>query len=149
MAHLKSIGSEVETSVELKAGDSKITDGQTWQALEITMVSGLQKITTKTLPNAHECMVCRLPKDEIKQLWQQLYEVLQSARKKVSFELQEPFFELDISHSKHQDLTVEAWLDSGSGINGIYSWDAAGVRFVTNMEQLKHFIEQLKAEFAC
>lgn len=114
---------------------------QLWQVVSLQLVSGKRQLST--LPE-EETMLCRTPSDEVAQLANELLELAEDKRTKVFFEPSEPSFELTFARSPRGGVRVEAWLDAGNGISGIYTWDASGIRFITTNDKLKDFAAQLQ-----
>jgi hypothetical protein len=120
-------------------------EAQTWQLLQIRLASGPRTITSIA---DEDIMLCRTPTDELEQLIRHLEELCSGKKEQVYFEPAEPSFELNLSRTNRGGIKVELWLDAGNGTTDIYTWDAAGIRFMTNPERLSKFIEQLHGAIA-
>jgi hypothetical protein len=150
MAQLKSEDPDVNSTFELSDAGVKNSDGeQVWQAVSVSLVSGPHHASTANSSRKQDCLLCRLPEDEIAKLLYLLNELRASRLDKINFEPVEPFFELSLERSALHGLKVEAWLDAGNTETGIYSWDAIGVRFHTTEDNLKRFVAELEQEFPC
>jgi hypothetical protein len=137
---------EVDTpsKLMLSPGPKKRIEDQDWQQVTIDLISGRRDI--HTLEN-EDVLVCRQPTDEIVQLVEGLAKLVGKKQDQVIFEPSEPSFELSFSRTRRGGIKVEAWLDAGNGISGICTWDAAGIRFYTNEENLSKFVCELAADF--
>lgn len=151
MATLISDDRESPTTVELTGGDLKSATGGTakenerWQLIHIEL-----KTERVTIASSREeaFTLCRVPLDEPARLATQLEQLLANERDVVSFEPQEPSFELNFQRSHHDGIKVEAWIDSGNAQTGFYRWDAAGVRFFTTVDLVRMFVDALRRDFA-
>jgi hypothetical protein len=149
MAKLVSEEKETVTSLSLTGG-AAVTEpgdqsGQRFQSVELLLVSGSYRFSTN---GSRDYLLCRAPKDEAAWLVQEIRELLAGTRPELNFEPTEPSFELTIRASKLGGFAVEVWLDSGNAQTGIYTGDAAGIRFMTNAAALTGFCEQLVSEFS-
>jgi hypothetical protein len=116
------------------------TEPQLWQLLSIVLVSGQRRVETLS---GEDVLLCKQPVDEMGLLTEQLQELVKKQRDKVLFEPSEPSFELTFTRTPRGGVQVEAWLDAGNGTTDIYTWDAAGIRFMTTDAMLQPFIDQL------
>lgn len=148
MAILKSEEESCPSHLELKAGTKQIVEkpvqDECWQEIILQLESGSHKILSASNNN---CTICRVPNDEIEQFASQLEALLRGQRQRVFFEPNEPSFEMNFERSRRQGIKVEAWIDAGNASTGIYTWDAAGIRFFTTDEHLAEFINQVRQEF--
>ncbi len=117
---------------------------QRWQNLNLSLTSGKRAVSTV---EDEDTAVCRTPTDEMKSLVTELTALADEAKELVLFEPSEPSFELTFARTNRGGIRVEAWLDAGNGTTGIYTWDACGIRFITTIEKLRAFIEELRSEF--
>lgn len=144
MARLLSEDTECVSSLELAGSqaDANVEDhpGQTWQRVDLTLVSGDREIT-------EACLLCRLPADEVGNLVELLSDLTEGKRDEIIFEPAEPSFELTLTRTREGGIKAEAWLDAGNASTGFYRWDAAGIRFYTTIENLSAFMQALKQEF--
>ena len=131
----------------LKGRDRVDYDLEIWDPVAVNLVSGSRLLTNSRPDLLKECLLCRSPRDEISALVLQLRGILTDTTDRVLFEPSEPFFELLIERSTRHGLRVEAWLDAGNAEAGIYTWDAAGIRFHTNRANLEHFLKDIEVEF--
>lgn len=149
MAELHSEDVECSSKLQLIPGEKKIlsgerTEGQQWQVVKFLLISGARRIETAT---NDEVMLCRDPSDEVTDLVQRLEHLLERKREQVYFEPSEPSFELSLIRTRRGGIKAEAWIDAGNGSTGIYTWDAAGIRFYCTDANIRSFINELKAEF--
>jgi hypothetical protein len=150
MAKLISEDVETKSSFEIVATGEKILHGEeTWQLVAIRLTSGTQVLTTESLAAQENCVLCRIPRDEIAQLLYLLNEIVKSRIDSFSFEPLEPFFEFNVEYSADQGFKVEAWIDAGNAHTGTYTFDACGIRFHTTKDGLSSFIIELEREFPC
>jgi hypothetical protein len=150
MAQLKSEDPDTESCFELAEDGAKCEEKQqVWQAVVVSLVSGRRRVSTANAAHGNECLLCRVPQDEMAKLLYLLNEMRHFRLDKFSFEPAEPFFELNLERSPDHGLKVEAWLDAGNAETGIYTWDAVGVRFHTTEDKLASFISDLEQEFPC
>jgi hypothetical protein len=150
MAKLLSEDREIITSVELLNSAAKVKYGEeVWQPLLINLVSGQRSFSNVKPEILQECLLCRSPRDEIDDLLKLLTDLLATRTDRILFEPAEPFFELMIERSGRHGLKVETWMDAGDAHTGIYTWDAAGIRFQTTSANLEQFLEAIRSEFAC
>jgi hypothetical protein len=148
VAKLSAEDLEIISSFEICKGGERIDyDLETWQPVAVNLVSGSRLLTNNGPDLLKECLLCRSPKDEIAGLILQLRGLVQEKTNRVLFEPSEPFFELLVERSTTHGLSVEAWLDAGNAETGIYTWDAAGIRFHTNAANLERFVRAIEAEF--
>lgn len=149
MAVLLSEDQECVSKVVLKAGQMKVLSGdydkgQQWQSVVLELTSGARRLQT----DSHEdVMFCRAPTDEVVTLIQSLDALLAEKRDEILFEPSEPSFELSFARTARKGIKVEVWLDAGNGATGIYTWDAAGIRFYTADANIRSFTDELKTEF--
>ncbi len=149
MASLNSDDVETPSSVELTCGDRReFGDGEqaeVWQ----NVCLNLNTVRVQILSSGDEGFtLCRRPVDEPAKLVRELAQLLSREREVVSFEPQEPSFELNFQRTHHGGIKVEAWIDSGNAQTGFYRWDAAGIRFFTSAELMLSFVNELKKEFS-
>jgi hypothetical protein len=144
-AELLSEDTDCPSSLFLKTMEQRTLSGpgtapQRWELIAVSLTSGKRRIDS--LP-AEEILICKEPVDEIALLAEQLKELVDKQREQVLFEPSEPSFELSFTRTKRGGIQLEAWLDAGNGTTGIYTWDACGMRFMTNDANLQTFINQL------
>lgn len=148
MATLHSEEESCPSSLQLVPGDKqmieKAVQEECWQEIILHLASGEHQIKSVA---GSDCTICRMPADEIEQFAQQLEAILRGQKQRVFFEPNEPSFEINIERSRRQGIKVEAWIDAGNASTGIYTWDAAGIRFFTTDEKLANFINELRTEF--
>lgn len=148
MARLSSDDNEAPSYLELigktTSAINSADETERWQDVVVVLHTERIRISTE---GAGDFTLCRSPLDEPARLIAELEEVIANKRTQVLFEPQEPSFELNFSVSHHGGIKVEAWVDSGNAQTGFYRWDAAGVRFFTNADHLRKFIDELKSEF--
>jgi hypothetical protein len=149
MAKLLSEDLEIISSLELLNGGEKVKYvEEVWEPVVVNLASG-QRLFSNVKPELlRECLLCRSPRDEIVDLLAMLSDLLASRTDRLLFEPQEPFFELMIERSGKHGLKVETWMDAGDAHTGIYTWDAAGIRFQTTSANLERFIQAIQSEFA-
>ena len=148
VAKLSAEDLEIISSFEIYKGGERIDyDLEIWDPVAISLVSGARLLTNKRPDLLKECLLCRSPRDEIAELVLQLRSLLKQKSNRVLFEPSEPFFELLVERSTTHGLKVEAWLDAGNAETGVYTWDAAGIRFHTNTANLERFLREIEAEF--
>src|SRR5262245_27147966 len=125
MALLKSEDPLTTSTFQLSAsGAQEIDDQESWQPVVVSLTSGKHLASSETFSSAHDCLLCRAPKDEMAHLLYLLNEMRALRSNKLSFEPAEPFFEMSIERSDDHGLKVEVWLDAGNAETGIYTWDA-------------------------
>lgn len=79
------------------------------------------------------------PHNELKNFKQQLSDFLNSTHEKFRFEPYDPSFELIIERTQEtDDFKVYFWVDAGNTSGLEYSWDSLGLRFITNISELKN-----------
>lgn len=150
MAILHSDDQETPTTIELKGGKLRPASGGTaedkerWQLVQLQFKT--QRVVITSSDN-NAFTLCRFPIDEPARIISELEQLVDGKREVVSFEPQEPSFELNFQRSHHDGIKVEAWIDSGNAQTGFYRWDAAGVRFFTTSQLVRDFIGELQAEF--
>ncbi|MBX9572413.1 MAG: hypothetical protein K2X77_26190 [Candidatus Obscuribacterales bacterium] len=147
MATLLSEEESCPSSLQLLPGAKQVIEKvqeECWQEIILHLASGAHKVNSV---GGNNCTICRLPADEIEQFAQQLEAILRGQKQRVFFEPNEPSFEINIERSRRQGIKVEAWIDAGNASTGIYTWDAAGIRFFTTDEKLANFINDLRTEF--
>ncbi len=163
MAKLESEDKEVESSLEIIPGPSlpvaEIMSDQLWQKVGLALESGPfnvklgytknGNVPKEEEPGNEECLFCRKPKDEVADLATLIEQMLEGKTTEVLFEPAEPFFELKITKAHVFGYKVEAWLDSGNAITGVYRWDGVGIRMHTTRENLASFTKQLRQDFDC
>lgn len=59
------------------------------------------------------------------------------------FEPADPSFEFEVSRIMEQ-FKVYIWVDAGNSSQLAYTWDALGIRFVTDLANLQSFVEELE-----
>ena len=143
MAELLSEDQECRSAVRLSLGETKNIAEQRWQQVSLTLISGSRSIST--LEN-EDAFLCREPKDELAELISNLKLLCERKTDHVLIEPSEPSFELEFLRTKRGGIRVQAWLDAGNGTTGIYTWDAAGLRFATIDTLLGDFIAQLSKD---
>lgn len=148
MAILYSEEESCPSKLELLPGKKQIIEKsvqeECWQEILLNLSSGEHEIQSV---GGNDCTICRSPADEVEQLAQQLDALLKGQKQKVFFEPNEPSFEINFERSRRQGIKVEAWIDAGNAATGIYTWDAAGIRFFSTDEKLAKFINELRTEF--
>lgn len=147
MATLHSEEESCPSSMQLLPGAKQVIEKvqeECWQEIVLHLSSGEHKIHSV---GGNDCTICRAPADEIEQFAQQLEALLRGQKQRVFFEPNEPSFEINIERSRRQGIKVEAWIDAGNASTGIYTWDAAGIRFFTTDEKLANFVNDLRTEF--
>jgi hypothetical protein len=148
MASLQSEEKACPSKLEFNAGEKQIVEkpvqDECWQQMTLTLTSGDNKATTAPGQN---CSICRLPTDELENFVVLLEALLRGLKTKVTFEPNEPSFEITFERSRREGIKVEAWIDAGNSRTGFYTWDAAGIRFFTSDENLAEFINALRREF--
>jgi hypothetical protein len=150
MAKLISQDVETKSALEIVALPQRAPDGkEIWQQVEVRLLSGENVLTTATFALQDNCVLCRVPRDEIAQLLDLLNEVMRLQIETFNFEPLEPFFELTVEQMGERGFKIEAWLDAGDAQTGIYTWDALGIRFHTSKDHLSSFICDLQAESPC
>jgi hypothetical protein len=152
MAILPSEDQESASSIDFAVGEKVELYGQQWHRFSLSLKSGERNLSLGKGDSQEErdaCMLCREPNDEAAILVAQLQELVERSRDRVLFEPAEPSFEMEVARSGAEGITVQIWLDAGNAKTGIYSWDAAGIRFFTTQSHLATFVEQLKQQFAC
>jgi hypothetical protein len=157
MATLRSEDDQQPSTLEISKGAIELIGGQNWQRFQLTARSGTfvlklagnQDSTESSSGSPVDCLFCRDPKDEVSELAAKIEQMVNFTKDRVLFEPAEPSFELSICRAGASGVKVEVWLDSGSATDGIYRWDAAGIRFHTLQEHLADFLKELKQEFAC
>lgn len=122
----------------------QLNEQQVWQKIDIQLRSGARQFMSE---ETADVMLCRSPHDEAADFIEQLEQMLEKKRDEVLFEPSEPSFEISLTRTKRGGIKVEAWIDAGNGTTGIYTWDAAGVRFYSTDESLRDFVTELKREF--
>lgn len=122
----------------------QLKEKQQWQKIDIQLRSGARQFLSE---ETADVMLCRSPHDEAGNFIQLLEQMLDKKRDEVLFEPSEPSFEISLARTKRGGIKVEAWIDAGNGTTGIYTWDAAGVRFYTTDESLRDFVAEMKREF--
>ena len=148
MAILKSEEDACPSGLELIAGNKQIVEKpvqeECWQEITLRLSSGDHRIKSAA---GNDCTICRSPNDELEQFLGQLEALLREQRQRVFFEPNEPSFEINFERSRRQGIKVEAWIDAGNASTGIYTWDAAGIRFFTTDDHLANFINEVRTEF--
>jgi hypothetical protein len=61
----------------------------------------------------------------------------------IRFEPADPSFEIIIERTHIGDFKVYVWVDAGNTNQLEYTWDAQGIRFLTNAALLKNFLDSL------
>lgn len=121
-----------------------------WQRFNIELKSGLKTINFDTdAKKAAEVkgLFCLniSPVNEIKQLCNNLEEFLSNeSQEKLVFETIEPSLEFTIERGHSKAFKVYIWIDAGNTSTIIYTWDAMGLRFMTDRNKIKDFISELK-----
>lgn len=161
MAKLSSEDREVESVLELVPGpvvdQGEIMRDQSWQEVGLVLSSGPFMVElghtgdgSQLEADTHEeCLLCRVPKDEVSELAGLIEELISGQKETIVFEPAEPFFELRVSKAQVFGYKVEAWLDSGNATTGVYRWDGVGIRMHTTRENLASFTKQLREQFGC
>ena len=87
------------------------------------------------------------PTNEIKQLRENIEKFLDDdSQDKLVFETIEPSFELVIEKAHAGAFKVYAWVDAGNTSTIIYTWDALGLRFMTDRNKIEMFISELSCQ---
>jgi hypothetical protein len=150
MAKLVSEDKDCVSDLQLLAKHRKeleseqLKEKQEWQKIDIMMRSGARQFMSE---ETADVMLCRAPHDEAADFIGKLEQMLDKKTNEVLFEPSEPSFEISLTRTARGGIKVEAWIDAGNGTTGIYTWDAAGVRFYSTDENLKAFVEELKKDF--
>ena len=146
MAKLCSDNQDCPSFLELSAAKYEERQGhhERWQHVGLSLQSGTKSVSTL---NTDTCLLCRTPVDEMTKLIENLAKLAAGSSSLVFFEPNEPSFELRFERAHGNAIKVEAWLDASNASTGIYAWDACGIRFYTNNEQLLSFVEALRQEF--
>lgn len=87
------------------------------------------------------------PHNELNKFIEQLESFLEDdSKQKLFFEPAEPSFEIQIKRSRHSktEFQVYLWVDADNSRFYHYSWDARGIRFICNQNDLANFINSLK-----
>lgn len=148
MATLQSEETDCPSMLVFHAGEKQVIEkpvqDECWQQLQVVLASGDNKISSAPGQN---CSICRTPTDELETFAGLLEAILRGQKSKITFEPNEPSFEISVERSRRAGIKVEAWIDAGNARTGFYTWDAAGVRFFTSDENLAEFINALRREF--
>jgi len=134
---------------DFKKANHELKQDQIWQRYEIKLKAAENELyfnSNDKAANEVKGLFCfnLSPHNEIKQLSSDLENFLDNDEKEFIFEPLEPSIELKITKSHASLFKVELWIDSGNTSSIIYTWDALGIRFMTEKEKLKQFIEALK-----
>ncbi|MBU6450360.1 MAG: hypothetical protein KGS72_01180 [Cyanobacteria bacterium REEB67] len=159
-------------SIEAASAHNDRREKQLWQMVELKIKSGerelvfssevgieaaaMKAVSPEELQDAVEnatrvanaYLICREPTNELTNLAVMLEEIADGARTRLSFEPSEPSFELTINNVAG-GLRVDFFVDAGNVETGIYRWDSLGVRFFTSAANLRAFVDDFRAEFAC
>jgi len=115
-----------------------------WQAITIKLKSGSLTLATK---ENEDFLLCRAPADEMGQLIDNLKCLYAGKCEHFIFEPFEPSFSLCFKRVHHYGIKVEAWLDAGNASQGIHTFDALGIRFLTVNDQIALFLQDLEILF--
>lgn len=121
-----------------------------WQRFNVKLKSGLTSVDFETdTKEAFEIkgLFCLniSPVNEIKQLCANLEGFLNNeSQDKLVFETIEPSLELNIVRSHGGAFKVYIWIDAGNTSTITYTWDAMGLRFMTDKNKIENFISELK-----
>ncbi len=86
------------------------------------------------------------PINELEQLIQGLQKLVQGQISSFRFEPLDPSFELELQPSRIEgEYKLYFWVDAGNTSQLEYSWDAIGLRLLTNKEEIQAFIEKIRA----
>jgi hypothetical protein len=91
-------------------------------------------------------LLCRKPIDELSHLYNEVMDFISNPKKNLFlFEPVEPCFELRLEKtSGGQAVKLYCWVDNGNSDLKHYTWDALGMRLLTDLDELEHFASQLK-----
>ena len=136
-------------SEDFKRAESELKEDQVWQRYEIKLKAAQNEIVFNSndkAANEVKGLFCfnLNPHNEIQQLITDLESFLENSEKEFIFEPLEPSIELKITKSHASLLKVELWIDAGNTTSIIYTWDALGIRLMTEREKLVKFISDLK-----
>ncbi|NQY79437.1 MAG: hypothetical protein HRT47_03895 [Candidatus Caenarcaniphilales bacterium] len=123
-----------------------------WQRFSLEFKSGLKTVSFNT--DAKEASEVKglfclnlSPTNEIKQLRENIEKFLDDdSQDKLVFETIEPSFELVIEKAHAGAFKVYAWVDAGNTSTIIYTWDALGLRFMTDRNKIEMFISELSCQ---
>ncbi len=172
---MPSLISEEKVGFEIKLLDTCNDGSQTWQNYELILyvngkarrfynqaVDVKQEIVQLVELNDNSAGRFRFnlsERNEISTLQKQLEAFIDNpSKQELFFEPADPSFELRIERTRHSDganqvlnlseeeYKVYLWVDAGNSTRLMYSWDAEGLRFLTNKTAINGFIEALKLE---
>jgi hypothetical protein len=83
------------------------------------------------------------PVNEINQMKKQLENFLLNKIPSFLFQPADPSFEFEIKKITDEEFKVYFWIDAGNTSQLEYTWDAIGVRFITDRKQIKSFLDSL------
>lgn len=85
------------------------------------------------------------PIDELKIFQKELISFINSPRKAYRFEPADPSFGLEIERitNSQDEFKIQLWIDAGNSTQLEYTWDALGIRFVSNKINLEEFADSL------
>lgn len=148
MAHLASEERVCPSGITLELGDP-FEEAGTWVPYRLVLRSGRREAVLEDARAGEapigRCALGLAPRDELAILVGLLRDLLEGRRKAMKFEPQEPNWVLEVS-SAPEGWTVTCWIDAGNQIADHYTWDALGIRFFTDTEHLREFLEALEAE---
>ena len=153
---LFSVNQDTETQVglEIKLLDIKEEQGQSWQYYQIELHNGTEtqlysskeKTITTTVGTKGEIgkfAFAIAPHNELEHFKEQLNLFIQNKTASFRFEPSDPSFELIIERlpdlGEGENFKVYFWIDAGNTKSLECTWDAIGVRFITNLVQIQNF----------
>lgn len=150
MAELISEDRDCVSKISLVGRDKKIlsserAEDQQWQKIDVSLTSGTRTFVSEP---TEDVMLCRSPHDEVLTLIEALEQLVQKRRDEILFEPSEPSFEMSFTRTRRGGIKVEAWIDAGNATTGIYTWDAAGVRFYSTDDHVREFAAELRRDFS-
>ena len=149
MAKLISEDENVKTSFEIILLEDKFEKRPriSWVPYKIILESSDKKLVYERENNnqgAGDYVLSLEPINEIKNIIRGIKVFLESKNQNIfSFEPIEPSFELIIEKS-FKGFTATIWIDAGNVDSDHYSWDGFGLRFFTNEDKIKMFIDELE-----
>lgn len=120
-----------------------------WISYKLVLKSGEKEIIYEKKENdggVGDYVLALKPINEIEKLITETRTFLSDKNKILySFEPLEPSFEL-ILEKGYKGYSVSCWVDAGNVISDHYSWDGFGLRFFTNEEKIKLFLNNMETE---
>ena len=145
MAKLSSEDQELKSSFEINLKD-RINDE--WLNYEIVFKVGEEIYKFKSIEDnvVGQFVFALKPKDRLEMFIQYLEKfIVNPEQKELIFEPADPSFELILKRA-HGGIQAYLWVDNGNTTQLRYTWDARGLRFLTNEIKLKSFLAELKKE---